>query len=217
MLVVGNIYKDGAISLAKMTEEILPSSPLPGIGPVDLSLELPEGTSHSSRIGSFDNPWFYSGTNHVWSNPVPNPNEPNSALTYYVHYGSKIDRHLRVVAALLDQILSEPAFDILRTKEQLGYIVGANTWSAPGDNDMGLRIVVQSERGPVYLESRVEAFLDHMKGVIELMTDEEFAEQKQGLERKWQEVAKNLQEEARRFWVHINSGYLDFSRRKRHR
>jgi hypothetical protein len=45
MLVVGNIYKDEAIALAKVTEEILPSSPLPGIGPVDLSLELPEGAS----------------------------------------------------------------------------------------------------------------------------------------------------------------------------
>jgi insulysin len=158
----------------------------------------------------------YSGTNHVWSTPVSNPNEPNSALTYYVHYGSKIDRHLRVVAALLNQILSEPAFDILRTKEQLGYIVAATTWTAPGDNDTGLRIVVQSERGPVYLEGRVEAFLDHMKGVIELMTDEEFAEQKQGLERKWREVAKNLEEEVGRYWAHIDSGYLDFLRRKRH-
>lgn len=76
---------------------------------------------------------------------------------------------------------------------------------------------MQSERGPVYLEGRVEAFLDHMKGVIELMTDEEFAEQKHGLERKWREVAKNVQEEARRFWAHIDSGYLDFLRRKRHR
>ena len=76
---------------------------------------------------------------------------------------------------------------------------------------------MQSERGPVYLEGRVEAFLDHMKGVIELMTDEEFAAQKHGLERKWREVAKNLVEEVSRFWVHIDSGYLDFSRRKRHR
>ena len=217
MLVAGNVYKDEAISLAKMTEEILPSSPLPGMGPVDLSLELPEGTSCSLRIRSSDNPRFPSGTNHVWSTPVPNPNEPNSALTYYVHYGSKIDRHRRVVAALLNQILSEPAFDMLRTKEQLGYIVAANTWTAPGDNDTGLRIVVQSERGPVYLEGRVESFLDHMKGVIELMTDEEFAEQKHGLEKKWREVAKNLEEEVSRFWMHIDSGYLDFSRRKRHR
>jgi insulysin len=200
-----------------MTEEIIPASPLLGIGPVDLSLELPEGASHSWRICicSFDNPWSCSGTNHVWSSPVPNPNEPNSALSYYVHYGSKVDRHIRVVAALLTQILSEPAFDILRTKEQLGYIVGANTWTALGDNELGLHVVVQSERGPVYLEGRVEAFLDHMKGVIELMTDEQFAEQKHGLEKKWREVSKNLNEEASRFWAQIDSGYLDFSRRKR--
>ena len=145
---------------------------------------------------------------------MPNPNEPNSALTYYVHYGSKIDRRLRVTAALLTQILSEPAFNILRTKEQLGYIVSASAWSAHGDNDAGLRIVVQSERGPVYLEERVEAFLDYMKGVIESMTDEEFAGQKNGLERKWREVAKNLNEETGRFWAHIDTGYLDFLRRK---
>ena len=161
-----------------------------------------------------NDPLSCSGTNHVWSSPVPNPNEPNSALTYYVHYGSKIDRRLRVTAALLTQILSEPAFNILRTKEQLGYIVSASAWSAHGDNDAGLRIVVQSERGPVYLEERVEAFLDYMKGVIESMTDEEFAGQKNGLERKWREVAKNLNEETGRFWAHIDTGYLDFLRRK---
>jgi insulysin len=214
MLVVGNIYKDEAITLAKMTEEIIPVSPLQGLAPVDLSLELPQGmSSYSSRVYLVGKP-SYSGTNHVWSYPVHNPNEPNSALTYYVHYGSKIDRRLRVTAALLTQIVSEPAFNILRTKEQLGYIVGAGTWTAPGDNNVGLRIVVQSERGPVYLEERVEAFLDHMKSVIELMTDEEFVEQKNGLERKWREVVKNLNEEVNVFWAHIDSGYLDFLRRK---
>jgi hypothetical protein len=45
MLVVGNINKDEAITLAKMTEEIIQASPLPGVGPVDLSLELLEGVS----------------------------------------------------------------------------------------------------------------------------------------------------------------------------
>jgi len=45
VLVVGNINKDEAITLAKMTEETIPASPLPGKGPVDLSLELPEGLS----------------------------------------------------------------------------------------------------------------------------------------------------------------------------
>ncbi|KAI9446597.1 Metalloenzyme, LuxS/M16 peptidase-like protein, partial [Lactarius indigo] len=196
MLVVGNMYKDEAIHLAKMSEEIISATPLLGAGPVDLSLQLPEAS------------------NHVWSSLVPNANEPNSALTYYVHYGSNVDRHPRVTAALLTQILSEPAFDTLRTKEQLGYIVGASMWTTPGDNEAGLRIVVQSERGPVYLEERVEAFLDHMKGVIEHMTDEQFAEQKNGLERKWREAAKNLNEEVSRHWGQIDSGYLDFLRRK---
>ena len=45
MLVVGNINKGEAITLAKMTEEIIQASPLLSVGPVDLSLELPEGVS----------------------------------------------------------------------------------------------------------------------------------------------------------------------------
>lgn len=48
MLVVGNMYKDEAITLAKMAEEIVPASPLPGLAPTDLSLELPEGMSLAS-------------------------------------------------------------------------------------------------------------------------------------------------------------------------
>jgi insulysin len=48
MLVLGNMYKNEAIPLAKLTEEIIPASPLPGVGPVDLSLLLPEGVSQPS-------------------------------------------------------------------------------------------------------------------------------------------------------------------------
>jgi insulysin len=73
---------------------------------------------------------------------------------------------------------------------------------------------VQSERGPVYLEGRVEAFLDYMKSVIESMTEEQFAEQKLGLEKRWREVPKNLTEEVDRFWPQVESSFLDFSRGK---
>jgi len=55
MLVIGNVYKDEAISLAKMIEEIIPASPLPGKGPVDLSLELPEGMYHGLGICPVNN------------------------------------------------------------------------------------------------------------------------------------------------------------------
>lgn len=103
---------------------------------------------------------------------------------------------------------------MLRTKEQLGYIVSCGYWSLPGASDRGIRIVVQSERTPGYLESRVEAFLDEMKAHIEKMTPETFEEQKVGLDKAWREEHKNLSEEASSFMAHINSGHLDFYRRE---
>ncbi|KAI0784388.1 insulin-degrading enzyme [Abortiporus biennis] len=195
VLAVGNFYKDEAIRLVEMTEQTLQASPLPSRDIFDLAL-VPQ-----------------PGSNVIWSTPVPNPNDANSCITYYVHLGSALDPRNRVTVALLSQILSEPAFNVLRTREQLGYIVSCSSWMAIGDAEVGLRILVQSERGPLYLEERVEAFLDEMKVKLEKMTEEEFNEQKVGLEKKWREVLKNMSEETMRYWVHIDSGYLDFMRR----
>lgn len=153
------------------------------------------------------------GSNYIWTIPVPNPNEPNSSLTYYVHLGSRNDSRLRVVGSLLVQMLSEPAFNVLRTQEQLGYIVSCSQWALPGDVHFGIRILVQSERHPTYLEERVEAFLDFIKYKLETIPESEFLEQKTGLGRKWREGAKNLVEEANRYWTHIESGVFDFYRR----
>jgi insulysin len=151
-------------------------------------------------------------SNVIWTTPAPNKNEPNSALTYYLHLGPTTSQRLRVTSALLVQILTEPAFNVLRTKEQLGYIVGCSPMVLPGAGHKGVRIIVQSQRGPGYLEERVEAFLGEMKGTIEEMSKEEFQEQKAGLTRKWTEESKNLGEELSKFWAHIDSGYLDFLR-----
>jgi len=130
-----------------------------------------------------------------------------------VHLGSRNDSRLRVVGSLLVQILTEPAFNVLRTQEQLGYIVTCSQWALPGDAYFGIRILVQSERHPTYLEERVEAFLDFIKSKLENMPESEFLEQKTGLERKWREGIKNLAEETTRYWTHIESGDLDFHRR----
>ena len=59
---------------------------------------------------------------------------------------------------LLVHMLQEPAFDQLRTKEQLGYIVWTTSRRTP-DGPSGLRIIIQSEREASYLEQRIEAFL----------------------------------------------------------
>jgi insulysin len=132
-----------------------------------------------------------------------------------MHVGRVTDQRTRVTLALLAQILAEPAFNILRTKEQLGYVVACSRWYLAGASDAGIRVVVQSEKSPAYLEERVEVFLDHMKGVIEEeISIEEFREHKVGLQMRWREAHKNLGEEMSSFCVHLNSGHLDFYRRE---
>lgn len=195
MLVTGNIYKDEALKIADAVEEDLQPTSLSQTQLNERALILPQGS------------------NYIWSLPLSNPNQANSALTYYLHYGPIADQRLRVTAALLTQILAEPAFNVLRTQEQLGYIVSASTWSLPGSSERGLRIVVQSEKTPGYLEQRVEKFLDGMRSKLEEMTVEELEEHKTSLRKKWLEVVKNLSEESSRFQAHVTSGQWDFLRR----
>ncbi|KAH9950182.1 insulin-degrading enzyme [Amylocystis lapponica] len=194
MLLLGNMSKDEAVRLMEMAENTLQASPISIPEVLDRTLIFP------------------NASNYVWSRLVPNPNEPNSCLAYYTRVGSALEPRTRVTLALLAQILSEPAFNVLRTREQLGYNVSCSQWASPGDSEIGLRILIQSERDPVYLEERVEAFLDEMKEKL-FKTDEiEFEEQKTGLEHAAREAAKNQAEETEGHWRQIRSGYLDFLR-----
>ncbi|KAG5354057.1 hypothetical protein C0989_009755 [Termitomyces sp. Mn162] len=196
MLVAGNIYRDEALKIADIAEDGMGISSLSAMELNDRALLLPQGS------------------NHTWTCPIPNPNQANSSLTYYVHFGPIADQKLRVVSSLLTQILSEPAFNVLRTQEQLGYVVQCGPWMLAGSSEKGMRIVVQSEKTPGYLEERVESFLDGMKSTIENLSEVEVAEQKGGLERKWLEKDKNLADETSYFVNQITTGHLDFLRRE---
>ena len=81
---------------------------------------------------------------------------------------------------LFEQIINEPCFDILRTKEQLGlclavlikqclqrcvcwfpgYIVYSSVKNVSGV--LGLQVLVQSNRSPDYVDTRIENFLLEM-------------------------------------------------------
>lgn len=87
-------------------------------------------------------------------------------------------------------------------------------WPLSGNSEVGIRVVIQSERRPEYLERRVEAFFDEMKEKLQEMSTAEFEEQKAGLQRRWTEAVKNLYEETNRYWAQIDSGHLDFLRRE---
>jgi insulysin len=61
---------------------------------------------------------------------------------------------------LFTQIISEPCFNILRNEEQLGYIVFSGIRRNNGVQ--GLRVIVQSNKSPKYVEKRIDLFLESM-------------------------------------------------------
>lgn len=142
---------------------------------------------------------------------MPNKEDVNSGLTYYCQIGDDTDPVLRATIILFSQIAREPCFNQLRTKEQLGYIVHSSAW--PFTGSVGWHVIVQSERDPVYLESRVEAFLVQLRTLLEEMTDEAFEKERKSAIDKQLEQLKNQREEADRFWAHIDNGTHNFRQR----
>ena len=144
----------------------------------------------------------------IYERQVSNSENVNSAIEYYVQIGDSTDRDLRTRLALFQQIVNEPAFDQLRTKEQLGYIVFSSVRKQTGV--VGFRILIQSEKSPGFLETRIECFIDSLQARLKEMTEDEFGKHKKALVTKLLERLKNLAQESSRLWNHINSGYYEF-------
>ncbi|KAG0267649.1 Insulinase (Peptidase M16) [Actinomortierella ambigua] len=147
--------------------------------------------------------------NAVYSRTVADPNNLNSGIEYFVQTGDAADQKMRAKVQVLAQIVNEPCFNQLRTKEQLGYLVFSGVRRQSGA--IGLRFILQSERDPVHLESRIDAFLQgRLKPFLEAMTDQEYHKQVASLIQKKMEKDKNLRVETHRYWSHITSGYFEF-------
>ena len=123
----GNLYKEDALKLTDMIENILkPRTLVKEEWPILRSLILPPGA------------------NNVYQKTLKDPANVNHCIEMYLHVGDKGDRSVRAKTHLVDQFIHEPAFDQLRTKEQLGYVV----FSGVRDSHTicGICVVIQSER-----------------------------------------------------------------------
>lgn len=65
--------------------------------------------------------------------------------------------HSNALIELFCQVINESSFNVLRTQEQLGYIVASGVRNFGGVN--GVRLIIQSDRAPVYLDDRIENFI----------------------------------------------------------
>lgn len=189
-VVHGNLYKEDALKLTDMLEKTLKTRPLPKPQwPILRSLLLPKGC------------------NYVYKKTLADPANVNHCIEYFLFVG-EYELTLRAKVLLLDQILHEPAFDQLRTKEQLGYIVfsGLRTSSTT----LGFRFLIQSEKTAQYLETRIDSFLANYLETLADMPDKDFESHKRSLINKQLEKKKNLDQETNRLWSQIANEYYDF-------
>ena len=70
--------------------------------------------------------------------------------------------HDNALVELFCQVINEASFNVLRTQEQLGYIVASGVRNFGGAQ--GVRIVIQSDKSPNFLDERIENFIKLTEG-----------------------------------------------------
>ena len=163
-----------------------------------------------------------------------NPEEVNSAIENIyilgVEVGLSTDKEglaSEAMLQLISHLLSEPCFDQLRTKEQLGYIVSVSHTKI--SQLLALRVIVQSNhKDPEYLDDRIELFLNQYRENLMGMGSEEFQANVNAVREHLLEKPKNLNQvmllqylayfslalqESSTFWEEINTSTYFFQRK----
>ncbi|KAL2263080.1 hypothetical protein VTK26DRAFT_8305 [Humicola hyalothermophila] len=191
VLVHGNIHRKDALRLTDMVKSTLKPRVLPQ-------------TQWKIRRGLILPP----GSNYIWKKKLKDPANVNHCIQYLLHVGSRGDYNVQARVLLLNQIVREPCFNQLRTKEQLGYIVYSGIWT--GVTQYGFYFVIQSEKTAPYLETRIEGFLRSMANFLEEMSEEEFESNKRSIINSRLEKPESLTQETHRYWAHIHSEFYAF-------
>lgn len=197
VLVLGNYSKDDAKHIHDVLKDNLPN----------LSSSITLTQSQFTRGRSLSLPM---GTKSHYLKPNDDPANINSCVEMFFQLGLISDSRSRVLNELCAQIIHEPCFTRLRTKEQLGYVVFSGTRETR--TTFGLRVLIQSEYPSFYLVHRIQSFLEKMLIQLNEMEVEEFDKHVGALINKKEQKFKNLKEERNKHWNRIASGYYDFER-----
>ncbi|XP_027334300.1 nardilysin-like [Abrus precatorius] len=184
----GNLSEEEAISISNIFKMNFPVNPLP--------IEL----RHAERVICLP-----SSSNLVRDVGVKNKLEKNSVVELYFQIEQDCGMEsikLKALIDLFDEIVEEPLFNQLRTKEQLGYVVECSprvTYRV-----FGFCFCVQSsEYDPVYLQGRIDNFISGLEELLEELDDDTFENYKSGLMAKLLEKDPSLTYEGNRIWSQI--------------
>lgn len=146
-----------------------------------------------------------SGANLVRDIRVKNKMETNSVVELYYQFeqdNGVNSIRLKGFSDLFDEVVQEPLFNQLRTKEQLGYVVECSprlTYRV-----LGFCFCVQSsDYNPMHLQYRIDNFIDSLEDLLGGLDDESFESYKNGLIARLLEKDPSLTYETNRFWNQI--------------
>lgn len=183
MLALGNILPEEVKSLADtLVKGLRLNEPLTLL-PEKAEAALPEGHT-------------------IWSLPSTDEDDPNHAVFVRMQFRESLENDMML--NLFKTALSAKFFDVVRTQQQLGYIVSLG--NSLSSKFCYLFAVVQTEYPPDYTRSRIDACLDDLfKFVQDELGEEEFETCRQGLLSDLKMKPKNLGEEMgkfhRSFWM----------------
>ena len=116
---------------------------------------------------------------------------------------------------LIGNIIAEPFYEDLRTKQQLGYIVSAGVRAVGKTKSMGF-IVQSSTAKNEKLTNEIMKYLDNVRPkYLEKLGKGDFAVYVKSLIDRKTEPDKQLATETTRNWAEISSGRLQFDRSQR--
>ena len=162
VLVHGNLYKEDALNMTNLVESTMKPKSLPASQwPTRRNVELP------------------AGSDFRYERTLKNADNVNNCIDYILFVGNNMDRRLRAQLLLFAQMTDEPVFDTLRSKEQLGYIVGSHAMIY--STIASFRVLIQSEKECPFLEKRIENFLTGFEETLKDMPAEEFEAHKVGI------------------------------------
>lgn len=196
-LIQGNLSENEAADIMDSTLKVLNCNRIENMKYVeDRSVQLPQG-SHYIRCQNL------------------NEKNVNTIVTNFYQIGPT-SVHIEAIVNLLMMFVSEPLFDTLRTKEQLGYHVGGSIRTDFGVIGYLITLNSQENKHPAhYIDERIEAFRTKMLVILDEMEQEEFDHVRNSLIKLNQVVDMSLEEEVSRNWGEItNEDYL-FDRRRR--
>jgi len=153
------------------------------------------------------------GTNVVVSAPGFNPEDENSGIEVYFQLG-EATLATCAMADMLHQVMNEPCFDVLRTKQQLGYVVDCGTRCTC--NIVGFCFVIQSAKLTAEIaDQRIESFVQGFGAALREMGASKMEEHRAALVAEKLEKDDGLSDEAWRHWHEIADSRYCFNRNEK--